>query len=144
MAGLLFSTAMLISAPASAGDLAATMVANVVQVLDGETLEVVAYPWPGLAQRAQVRLLDLQIPRTGSRARCDRERTMAELAETTARDFLAGREVMLTVVALDDFGRALGYVGLPTDSDDVPRDYAELMHGLGLAKPLTDLSGWCG
>ena len=101
--------------------------AQVVSVVDGDTLKVEARAWPGLVWEGSVRVRSVDTPEI--RGQCQKEREMA----LAARDFvrkLVGAEVVL----LDDVeegkyaGRVVATVRL-VDGRDLARALIEAGHG---------------
>lgn len=91
--------------------------ADVLRVLDGDTVEVRAYPWPQQSVDVLVRLRGIDAPEI--HAKCDRERRNGYLAKERLEALLAGRShVMLTDVGGDKyFGRVLANLGLEDGND---------------------------
>lgn len=112
--------------------------ADVLRVIDGDSLEVSAHPWPGWAKEARVRVLGIDTPEKGWRASCEDEAHLADLA-TEAAEELLGERVVLVVKGRDSFGRILAHVVLEDG-----RDYGTEMMRLGLALPYAERErGWC-
>lgn len=83
--------------------------AELVRVIDGDTLVMRVRLWPGIEYAGPVRVAGVDTPELRSRLPCER------LAGQLARDYVAaqlGRARTLTLqdVALDKFGRALARV----------------------------------
>lgn len=91
--------------------------ADVLRVLDGDTVEVRAYPWPQQSVDVLVRLRGIDAPEI--HAKCEAERRRATLAKDRLTAFVAGqRHVFLTDIGGDKyFGRVLANLGL-ADGDD--------------------------
>jgi micrococcal nuclease len=91
--------------------------ADVLRVLDGDTVEVRAYPWPQQSIDVLVRLRGIDAPEI--HAKCDRERSRANLAKERLSTFVAGqRHVFLTDIGGDKyFGRVLANLGLADGND---------------------------
>lgn len=112
--------------------------ADVVRVIDGDSLEVLAHPWPGWSKMAKVRVLDIDTPERSWRASCEDEALLADLA-TEAAEELLGERVVLVVEGRDSFGRILAHVVLEDG-----RDYGTEMIARGLALPYAERAGgWC-
>lgn len=108
------------------------------RVVDGDTLQATCRPWPGLVTEARVRVLEIDTPERGHRARCDQEAQLAEAATAAAEELLQGT-IRLTVDGRDSFGRILARVTLVDH-----RDYGQVMVGRGLALPYDERDiGWC-
>lgn len=78
--------------------------ADVVDVYDGDTLTVDAYPWPGMIIRTKVRVAGIDTPEI--RGKCDQEKAKARLARDRMAS-LAGKAVQLKNVI---FGKYAGRV----------------------------------
>jgi len=96
-------------------------------VIDGDTFYV------------SIRLLNVDAPEEGKRARCDEERDLAKKAGERLKQLLQGR-VILDVRGVDKFGRLLGRVTL---SDG--RDLGGVLIQEHLAKPYQEgqQPDWC-
>ena len=96
-------------------------------VIDGDTFYV------------SIRLLDIDAPEEGKRAKCDRERDLAKQAGERLKQLLQGR-VSLDVRGVDKYGRLLGKVTL---SDG--RDLGGVLIQEHLAKPYQEgqQPDWC-
>jgi micrococcal nuclease len=98
-------------------------------VIDGDTLEVIAHIWPGLATRARVRLAGIDAPELSSP--CPAARAKAEAARTVLANAVAGVALRLVRIRPEHaYGRILADVQL-SDGSDV----GELLLSVGLAKP---------
>lgn len=112
---------------------------QVERVIDGDTVQATCHPWPGLRTDARVRILAIDTPERGHRARCAREAELAEAATAAAEELLQGT-IRITVEGRDNFGRILAHVTLPDH-----RDYGQVMLRRGLALPYEERDrGWCG
>src|SRR5690625_366479 len=107
-------------------------------VTDGDSFTASCYPWPGLVTHARVRVLAIDTPERGYRARCEREADLAEAATTAAEELLQGT-IRITIEGTDSFGRLLAHVTLADH-----RDYGQVMLRRGLALPYGERDqGWC-
>lgn len=86
MAALLI---LVVAAPAAAQ----TVPADVVRVIDGDTVVVDAHPWPGWTLRVSVRVAGIDAPE--KRARCAAEAAGAARAETRLVELLARGPLIL-------------------------------------------------
>ncbi|MBV6633757.1 MAG: thermonuclease family protein [Alphaproteobacteria bacterium] len=77
--------------------------ALVTRVIDGDTIEVEAMPWPGMRIDARIRLPDIQAPET-FRPACEAERQRGEAATRWLRDRVEGQTVWLTNVRPGKYG----------------------------------------
>jgi endonuclease YncB( thermonuclease family) len=97
-------------------------------VIDGDTFYV------------SVRVLDIDAPEQGDRAKCDAERALAERAKDRARELLHGR-VTLDVQGVDAFGRLLATVRVEDG-----RELGQVLLRENLARPYRrgQRPNWCG
>lgn len=111
--------------------------AELIRVVDGDTLAVRALIWPDQHIDIKVRLANIDAPEL-FRPKCDVERVRAH----EARDFLnryLGEQVMLKTVHLGKYaGRVIARV--ETDAGD---DLSALLLRAGLAHSMSDPSSWC-
>ncbi|GAA0572646.1 thermonuclease family protein [Caenispirillum bisanense] len=118
------------AAPAAQEVLAGPVVAQVVRVIDGDSLQVRAHIWPGQHVETVVRLAGVDAPEL--RGRCPAERDLAR----AARDFLAariaatGNTVVLTGIRHDKYGGRVLATVLAGDGGDL----AAALDGHGLAR----------
>ena len=113
---------------------------EVVAVLDGDTIEVVAQIWIGQRLRIRVRLAGVDAPEL--RGACEAEKAGAERARALVVRSVEGDGVTLNEIAYGKFaGRVVARVVLP-DGDDL----SALLLRSGLAKPYDGgpRPGWCG
>lgn len=95
--------------------------------------------WSCYHKEAAVRILEIDTPERGWRAKCDAEAELAEQATAAAVELLSGT-VQLAIEGRDNFGRILAHVELPDG-----RDYGTEMIARGLALPYAGRErGWCG
>ena len=115
---------------ASLRAIAGPIPADIVRIVDGDTVEVVAYPWPQQSVDVLVRLRGIDAPEIHSD--CATEREKGDIAKDTLDRFLAGsRRVTLTDIGGDKyFGRVLANVGRP-DGEDA----ASMLILKGLVRP---------
>lgn len=105
--------------------------AEVVRVLDGDTVEVHAHIWPDQVVRTAVRLADIDTPEL--RGRCEAEEAAARRARDRVQDMVtqAGGRLWLRDVRLGKYaGRVLGTLWT-ADGLDLGRDLVSA----GLAVP---------
>jgi len=100
----LLLSALLVAAPAHAGPapLPGPIPAEVLDVLDGDTLAVRATIWLGQAVETHVRLSGIDAPEL--RAHCAEEKEKAEAARDLARRLLADGRARLLEVQADKYG----------------------------------------
>lgn len=117
--------------------------ATVVRILDGDTIAVRARIWLGQDVETSVRVLGVDTPETGPRAKCESERARGAAAKRRVAELLKpGARVTLAGVKPDKYaGRVLARVALPDG-----RDLAQLLIAEGLARPYAGgaRGGWCG
>jgi len=138
LAGLAFL--ILVVSPAEAKDtLRGPVEAQVLRVVDGDTLAVKAEIWLGQTVEIDVRLAGIDAPEL--KGKCPQEREGA----TRARDYLArlseGGAVRLTNVRRDKFGgRVIANV-----SNDATPDFSAALRAQGLARTYDGAKrgGWC-
>lgn len=114
--------------------------ARVERVVDGDTVDVTARPWPGQTNTARVRILGIDTPE--KRGKCDAEKAAAERVTIFVRDLIEGRDVELRgTLTLDSFGRVLARIALPDG-----RDLSDLLIQMDFARPYDGgaRAGWCG
>ncbi len=114
------------------------VMAAVLRVVDGDTLEVRAEVWPGHDVTVLVRINGIDAPEM--RGRCDRERGLA----ARARDFLAARagaEVQLTEVRHDKYGGRV--VAQVAAADGTDLGGALIAAGLARAYAGSTRAPWC-
>jgi endonuclease YncB( thermonuclease family) len=109
--------------------LAGPVPAEVVSILDGDTIAVRAHIWLGQDVDTHVRLSGVDAPEL--HGRCDRERRLA----AAARDFLAQRlverRVMLREVQVDKYGGRIRARVITDRGEDI----ADALLRAGLARP---------
>lgn len=87
--------------------------ANVLQVLDGDTLMADALVWPGHSVRINIRIRGIDAPEM--RSRCDAEREAALRAREALAELVAGGSVSLSNIAgAKYYGRVLADVQTAT------------------------------
>jgi micrococcal nuclease len=114
--------------------------AEVLRVVDGDTLEVEARIWLGQGVQVAVRLRGIDTPEL--RGRCEAERDAAAKAKTRLAQLVGDGEVKLADVGYDKFGgRVLARV-----SDAKGRDLAQALIAEGLARVYDGKArrAWCG
>lgn len=117
--------------------------AQVEQVIDGDTLDVTAKPWPGQVETARIRVAGIDAPEIFS-PRCGNEMEFGRRADERSRQLLGrGTWVHLVLVDgghLDAYGRVVADVILADG-----RDFGAVMRSEGLAVPYRRNRGnpWC-
>ncbi len=105
-------------------------------MVDGDTIEVLARPWPDQTNRATVRLIGVDAPEI-RRAKCDRERDLGRAAAGFVARLVEGSQVWLVDPEPDPaFGTRPGvirqtvmmYVRFPLSL----RQFEDLLHERGI------------
>lgn len=139
IAALGAAAAAVATLPANAGGpIAGPVEARIVRVVDGDTIEVTADIWLGLAVHSLVRLRGIDAPEL--RGRCSEERALASAARDRLA-ILAGDAVRLVNVEADKFGGRVVADVSRRDGTDV----GEAMVASGLARPYHGAArqSWC-
>ena len=91
--------------------------ADVVRVIDGDTVEVTAYPWPQQSVDVLVRIRGVDAPEI--HARCDLERINAIKAKDRLTQFLRqpGRVYLTSISGDKYFGRVVADLGFANGDD---------------------------
>ncbi|MFC4725842.1 thermonuclease family protein [Glycocaulis abyssi] len=117
--------------------------AEVLRVIDGDTVEVRAFVWPGHSVETRVRLADVDAPEI-RRVACEEEREAGHRAKALVEALLApegqsGGRVAIRNVQLGSFaGRVIAVMELPDG-----RDLGAVLLEAGLATPYNARGGWC-
>lgn len=114
--------------------------AEVVRVMDGDTIAVRAHVWPGHVVEVAVRLAGIDTPEL--KGKCEAERALAQQARALVERELASGRALLRDVTFDKYGgRALALV----QSED-GSDLAARLVAADLARPYGGKTkqGWCG
>ncbi|WP_339759525.1 thermonuclease family protein [uncultured Hoeflea sp.] len=103
--------------------------AQIVRIIDGDTIEVDAHPWPGHAVRVSVRLRGIDTPER--RSRCPGQRAAAQLARNELERLVSAVPTveLINVAGGKYYGRVLA------DMKAGSRDIASAMLASGLARP---------
>jgi len=103
--------------------------AQIVRIIDGDTLEVDAHPWPGHAVRVSVRLRGIDTPER--RSRCPDQRRAAQMARNELERLVSSVPTveLINVSGGKYYGRVLA------DMMAGSRDIASAMLESGLARP---------
>lgn len=145
MRGLVIGIGVLLTLTGSAvaqGAIPGPVEAEVVRVIDGDTVEVRAFPWLNVAVTTRVRVLGIDTPEKGARAKCAGEAALADRASAAARAALPeGAKVRLSDIQPDKYG---GRVVASVEGVD-GRDLAAALITAGLARPYDGgrKAGWC-
>lgn len=131
----------LIPAAHSADMIAGPVPAEVLDIVDGDTVRVKARIWLGQDVETLVRIEGIDTPEI-SRPHCPQERSLGEAARSKLDETLASRRVTLTNVQHDKWGGRI--------RADVNTDAGESVKGImlrsGHARPYDGgaRQGWCG
>lgn len=129
-----------LTAPAEAREtVPGPLPAEVVEVVDGDTIGVRVHVWLGQQIETRVRLLGIDAPEL--RAHCAEERQRAEAARDFLVQWLARREVVLREIRHDKYGgRVLARVATIDG-----RDIAGELLARGLVRPYDGhrRTAWC-
>ena len=113
--------------------------ASVLNVYDGDTIEVLAKVWPGHQINVRVRIRGIDAPEI--RSKCSSEHFAALSARDRLREFIAGKPVLLTDIKGGKyFGRVLANV--KTHSG---QNVKKVLLATGLVRPYRGKrrAGWC-
>jgi micrococcal nuclease len=115
----------------------ASIPAEVVSVYDGDTVKVIAHPWPGMSLETSVRVRGIDAPEI--RGKCKAEKSMAVDAREWAKLFV-GKHVLLTNIKLGKYaGRVVANILVGN------MDLGEFLITSGLARPYDGgkRKSWC-
>lgn len=117
------------------------MEAEVQRVIDGDTVQVHAYPWPGMTMDVGVRLDGVDTPEL--RGRCPEETAAAERAKDATRSFLeaSGNKIRLVNVDHDKYGRRVVADIVTEEGSSLGAWLIE--KGFGRAYTGGKRAGWC-
>jgi micrococcal nuclease len=118
-------------------DAPANIPAEVVSVYDGDTIKVIAHPWPGISLNTSVRVRGIDTPEI--RGKCQSEKLNAIKARDQARSFV-GTHVILNNIELGKYaGRVIADVLVGDE------DLGEFLINSGLARPYDGgkRKSWC-
>ena len=76
--------------------------ADLVRVIDGDTLEAQVHVWPGMTITTRVRLRGIDAPEL--RAHCGREQTAAQAARDALATLTAGGHLFVSQIGPDKYG----------------------------------------
>lgn len=108
-------------------DYQAIIPAEVISVYDGDTIKVIAHPWPGISLDTSVRVRGIDTPEI--RGKCQSEKLKAIEAREQVKSFV-GKHVTLNNIELGKYaGRVIANV-LVED-----QDLGEFQINSGLARP---------
>lgn len=120
---------LLLALPVKAEELAGPIRAEIVRVVDGDTLVVDARPWMGMIVRTHVRLRDVDAPEMSDWS-CPAERRLAGQALEVVERMVDGVELLLLEIGPDKYaGRVVARVIAGG------QDVGEVLLRKGLARP---------
>jgi endonuclease YncB( thermonuclease family) len=138
-AALLLSLLALPSPTAAREELAGPIPAEIVEVIDGDTVKLRAHIWLGQEVETSVRLAGINAPEL--KGDCDAERQLAQRARDYLATLLTGGAVSLRDIAYDKYGgRVVAQV-----SDATGRDLGTALIAAGYARPYDGgkRAAWC-
>lgn len=91
--------------------------ADLVRVIDGDTLEAQVHVWPGMTITTRVRLRGIDAPEL--RARCDREQTAAQAARDALSRLTADGRLFVSQIGPDKYGGRVVAAVATARGDDV-------------------------
>ncbi len=118
-------------------DYHATIPADVISVYDGDTIKVMARPWPGMSLETSVRVRGIDTPEI--KGKCETEKAKAVDAREQAKQFV-GKHVLLTNIELGKYaGRVVANILVGN------QDLGEFLITSGLARPYDGgkRKSWC-
>lgn len=121
--------------------LAGPIKAHVTRLVDGDTVAVVAEPWPGYYVMTDIRMGGIDTPEKGSRAKCTAEADRAQLASAATARLLENKDIFLRDVQFEKYGgRVLGTI-ITTQGVDAAQSLTaqNLAHAYDGGKK----EGWC-
>jgi len=115
----------------------------VTKVTDGDTIRVDASSWvlPELGDTIGIRIMGIDTPEKGGRAKCDAEAELGEKATEFAKSVIAvGDTVQVEVIQWDKFGGRIDAVVLVDG-----QNFGQMQIDRGLAKPYDGgtKESWC-
>jgi len=127
------------SAAPRTGTVTATLPAEVLRVIDGDTFEARVHVWPGIDITTKIRLRGIDAAEL--RARCPAELAQAEAARDALKAMLAEGAVTVFAVAPDKYG---GRVVADASTRSIANLSAEML-SRGLARRYAGghRDGWC-
>ncbi|MGJ3233007.1 MAG: thermonuclease family protein [Oceanicaulis sp.] len=112
--------------------------ADLVRVIDGDTIEVRAHIWPGQYVETRVRVSGIDTPERRG-AECEAERALAEEATRFTQAWLEDAAIGLEAVDLGSFaGRVIARVRRADGAE-----LGEALLAAGLAAPYGAAAPWC-
>ncbi len=137
---IVLAAVLLLSTAAAAEPLPGPVTAEVVRVIDGDTIEVRAMPWPRLMMQVAVRLRGVDTPEM--RGECAAERHDAAAARDALAAIVGDGPVVLTDIDEDKYAGRIDARVIAPNGGDVTA--ALLKAGHGRAYDGGRRGGWCG
>lgn len=141
----LFACVVALTQPAVAQDIPGPVPAEILHIVDGDTVGVRAHTWPGQYVEIRVRLRGADAPEV-RRVGCEAERIKGQEATEFTRNWLTAPDgegfapVMLTEIGPDSFwGRVVARMVREADGADLSDD----LISAGLAVPYRQPGPWC-
>jgi len=141
----LFACTVALTQPAVAQEIPGPVPAEILHIVDGDTVGVRAHTWPGQYVEIRVRLRGVDAPEI-RRVACEAERVKGHEATQFTRDWLTAPDgggfapVMLTDIGPDSFwGRVVARLVRAEDGADLSDD----LLAAGLAVPFRQRGPWC-
>lgn len=111
--------------------------ASVLRIIDGDTIEVKAHPWPGFNPVIKIRLLGIDTPEI--RGKCQQEKDLALQAKKYLTS-ITPPSVMLHEV---QYGKYAGRLLAEIHADDINLSDALIEKGYARAYDGGQRQGWC-
>ena len=124
--------------------IAGPVAADVVEVIDGDTIAVRAHIWPGHIVETRVRLDGVDTPET-RRPECEAERTAGHEATAFTRAWLVAHpDISLHNVRLGSFaGRVIADLRAQAPTEAEPAGLSDALLAADLAVPYGEDGPWC-
>ncbi len=114
---------------------------EIIEVKDGDTIKVRVHQWLDTYLETNIRVLGVDTPEKGWRAKCDFERELGEQATAFTKEFVKHGSLSITNISNDKFG---GRLDADVIRDDGVSLAAELIkNGYGYAYFGKTKHSWC-
>lgn len=139
-ATLALGLALALASPAGAETLPGPFQAEVIRVYDGDTFQARVRVWLGQDVVVWVRLIGVDTPELGRRAKCPEEDAQARASRDYLAGFLGRETVTLSGVKADKYAGRIDAVVTVAG-----RDVAEALIAAGFGRPYDGRArtGWC-
>lgn len=111
--------------------------ASVLRIIDGDTIEVKAHPWPGFNPVIKIRLLGIDTPEI--RGKCQQEKNLA----IQAKKYLTSITPPLVMLHEVQYGKYAGRLLAEIHADDINLSDALIEKGYARAYDGGQRQGWC-